>query len=55
VHRVERFYGTFARRFALPDDADEQSIRAESKDGVILISIPKHKVVQPQPRQITIQ
>jgi HSP20 family protein len=55
VHRVERYYGTFARRFALPEDADEQSIRAESKDGVVLIRIPKHKVVQPQPRQITIQ
>ena len=55
VHRVERLYGTFSRRFALPEDADEQSIRAESRDGVILIHIPKQKVVQPQPRQITIQ
>ncbi len=55
VHRVERFYGTFARRFSLPENADEQAIRAESKDGVILIHIPKQKVVQPQPRQIAIQ
>ena len=55
IHRIERFYGSFARRFALPDNADEQGIRAESRDGVILIHIPKVKVVQPQPRQITIQ
>ena len=54
VHRVERTYGSFARRFALPENADEQSIRAESRDGVILIHIPKQKVVQPQPRQIEI-
>ncbi len=54
-HRTERFYGTFARRFALPENADEQGIRAESKDGVLFIHIPKHKVVQPQPRQITVQ
>jgi HSP20 family protein len=54
VHRVERAYGSFARRFALPENADEQSIRAESRDGVILIRIPKQKVVQPQPRQIEI-
>ena len=54
VHRVERAYGSFARRFALPENADEQSIRAESRDGVILIHIPKQKVVQPQPRQIEI-
>lgn len=55
THRIERSYGAFARRFALPEDADEQAIRAESRDGVVLIHIPKQKVVQPQPRQITIQ
>jgi len=55
LHRVERVYGSFARRFALPENADEQGISAESRDGVILIHIPKQKVVQPQPRQITIQ
>jgi HSP20 family protein len=55
VHRIERAFGSFARRFSLPENADEQGIRAESRDGVILIHIPKQKVVQPQPRQITIQ
>ena len=55
MHRVERAYGSFARRFALPENADEQAIRAESRDGVILIHIPKQKVVQPQPRQIQVQ
>ena len=55
VHRVERFYGSFARRFALPENADEQGIRAESRDGVIVIHIPKQRVVEPQPRQIQIQ
>lgn len=55
VHRVERLHGSFARRFSLPEDADEQSIKAESKNGVILIHIPKHKVVQPQARQIEVR
>ena len=55
LHRIERVYGSFARRFALPENADEQGITAESRDGVILIHIPKVKVVQPQPRLITIQ
>jgi HSP20 family protein len=54
LHRVERVYGSFARRFALPENADEQGISAESRDGVILIHIPKVKIVQPQPRQIEI-
>ena len=55
LHRVERQYGAFVRRFALPENADEQAIRAESKDGVIVIHVPKHKVVQPEPRQIQVQ
>jgi HSP20 family protein len=55
LHRVERQYGAFARRFALPEDADDQAIRAESRDGVLTIHIPKHKVEQPQPRQIQVQ
>jgi HSP20 family protein len=55
LHRVERQYGAFARRFALPEDADDQGIRAESRDGVVTIHVPKHKVEQPQPRQIQVQ
>jgi HSP20 family protein len=55
IHRIERFYGSFARRFALPENADEQGIRAESREGVIVIHIPKQRVVEPQPRQIQIQ
>jgi HSP20 family protein len=55
VHRVERFYGSFARRFALPEDADEQSIKAECREGVVAIRIPKQKQVVQQPRQIQIQ
>ena len=55
MHRIERFYGSFARRFALPENADEQGIRAECRDGVIVIHIPKQKQVEQQPRQIQIQ
>jgi HSP20 family protein len=55
LHRVERFHGTFSRRFTLPEDADEQGISAESKDGVLVIHIPKHKIAQVQPRQIQVQ
>ena len=55
VHRIERFYGTFARRFALPENADEQGIRAECRDGVIAIHIPKQQEVERQPRQIEVK
>ena len=55
LHRIERFHGSFSRRFTLPDDADEQGIKAESKDGVLVIHIPRQKVAHPQPRQIQVQ
>jgi HSP20 family protein len=38
---MERFSGTFYRRFTLPDHADGEKICAKGKDGVLEIAIPK--------------
>jgi len=40
-HRVESYYGNFLRTFVLPDVIDEDAIKAESKDGVLTIHVPK--------------
>ena len=40
-HRVERAYGSFVRSFRLPDDADESQAKAEFKDGMIAVTLPK--------------
>lgn len=40
-HRVERSHGTFYRRFTMPDTADAEHIKANSRDGVLEIEIPK--------------
>lgn len=45
-HRVERFYGTFSRSFGLPDNVDAASVRADSKDGVLNVHIPKVAAVR---------
>jgi len=55
VHRTERFYGAFERGFALPDDVDPKGIHAESKDGVLTVSLPRIAVEKPRPLAITIQ
>ena len=55
VHRTERFYGAFERGFALPDDVDPKGIHAESKDGVLTVSLPRVAVKKPLPLAITIQ
>jgi HSP20 family protein len=55
AHRTERFYGTFERSFALPDDVDPKGIHAECKDGVLIVSLPRLAVQKPKPLAITIQ
>ncbi|MGE5569659.1 MAG: Hsp20/alpha crystallin family protein [Rhodospirillales bacterium] len=40
-HRVERTYGAFMRTFDLPDGVDEDKLRAEFKDGMLLVHLPK--------------
>ena len=51
--RVERSYGAFYRRFALPDTADAEGISANGKHGVLEISIPKKP--EAAPRRIEIK
>ena len=51
-HRIERSYGSFTRSFSLPTTIEEEKIRADSKDGILTVSLPKTK--QALPRQIKI-
>jgi HSP20 family protein len=46
--RVESFYGSFSRSFSLPDNVDAKGIRAESKDGVLKVRIPKTTPTRPE-------
>lgn len=40
-HRVERISGTFSRIFTLPDDVESADIKAECRDGVLKVTLPK--------------
>jgi HSP20 family protein len=46
--RVERSYGSFYRRFSLPDSADSEAISAKSNNGVLEIVIPKREAIMPK-------
>ena len=46
--RVERAYGSFHRRFTLPDTADAEAISASGKQGVLEVVIPKRATLQPK-------
>jgi HSP20 family protein len=47
-HRIERSYGKFVRRLALPTDVDHQKIAAEFKDGVLNVHMPKSASATPR-------
>ena len=51
--RVERSYGSFYRRFNLPDYADGDAIKANCKHGVLEIIIPKREAVKPKQIKVT--
>ena len=47
-HRMESFYGSFTRSFALPDSADRDHIKADYKDGILTVTIPQKPEVRPR-------
>jgi HSP20 family protein len=51
-HRIERSYGNFSRSFSIPATVDPERIRADYKDGVLSIALPKKE--QAKPKQINI-
>ena len=54
-HRIERFYGSFMRSFTLPGNVDEANIKAEFKDGMLNLSLPKTAETKPKATEVKIQ
>jgi HSP20 family protein len=53
-HRVERSYGTFTRSFSLPGTLDAERIKAETKHGVLTITLPKKPEAKPRAIQVKV-
>ncbi|MCK5147615.1 Hsp20/alpha crystallin family protein [bacterium] len=51
-HRNERFYGSFERSFYFPQDVIPDEIKANYKDGVLTVVIPKSEKVKPKEIEI---
>lgn len=51
-HRVERAYGSFSRSFTLPSVVDTDKIKADYRDGVLRVTLPKRE--EAKPKQISI-
>jgi HSP20 family protein len=50
--RIERLHGSFHRRFALPDSADPEGIKAHGHQGVLQVVIPKRPESRPRRIQV---
>lgn len=50
--RVERAYGSFSRSFSLPNTLNPDSVKAEYRNGVLTIRVPKRE--EAKPRQVKV-
>ncbi len=53
-HKIERSYGTFTRSFSLPGTLDPERIKAEAKNGVLAITLPKKAEAKPRAIQVKV-
>lgn len=51
-YSYERTYGTFTRSFTLPEAADGENVRADLRDGVLTMTLPKKPELQPKRIQV---
>lgn len=52
--RVERSYGNFARSFALANTVNSEAIKADYKDGVLTLTIPKREEAKPKQIKVNV-
>jgi HSP20 family protein len=52
VHRCERISGEFDRTISLPVELDPDGIKAEYKDGVLALFLPRAERAKPRPIKI---
>ena len=54
-HRIERYFGKFSRTIQLPADIDADKIKAQYKDGVLNITLPKPKSMKPKEIEVEVK
>jgi HSP20 family protein len=54
VHRIERSYGKFVRRFTVPSEAENAKVTAEFKDGMLHVHVPKTQVAKPKAVEVKV-
>ncbi len=52
--RVERAYGSFARSFSLANTVNAEAIKADYKNGVLTLNIPKREEAKPKQIKVSV-
>lgn len=53
--RIERTYGTFSRSFTLPPIVDTEKVKAEAKNGLLMVHLPKREESKPRSIKVNVQ
>jgi len=53
--RIERNYGSFSRSFSLTNTVNTEAIKAEYKDGVLTLRVPKREEAKPKQIKVNVE
>ncbi len=54
-HRIERSYGSFQRMFSLPEGVEGDQVKAQFKDGLLTVHLPKSEKAKAKVSEIAIE
>ena len=52
-HRIESWFGSFTRSFSLPTTVDVDKVRAEHKNGLLRVFLPRRE--ETKPRRVSVK
>jgi HSP20 family protein len=53
-HRVERSYGSFVRSFTLPEYVDDAKVKADFREGILNLHVPKSERAKPKAIEVEV-
>ena len=53
--RVERTFGSFSRSFSLANTVNSEAIKAEYKNGVLTLTVPKREEAKPKQIKVNVE
>ncbi len=54
VHRQERYYGKFQRALTLPAPVAADKVKAQYKDGILTVTLPKSEEAKPKQIDVSV-